>query len=56
MRANTLLANAPMKEMKRWSSGIATAKTAIVIVQWITHGIVQSSYFTCNKHKEAAKD
>ena len=31
MMANILLANAPIREMKRWSSGMATAKTAVSI-------------------------
>lgn len=31
--ANTLLANAPMREIKRWSSGIAAANPATT--QWI---------------------
>ena len=30
MMANMLLANAPMREMKRWSSGMATANAAVI--------------------------
>ena len=54
MMANTLLANAPMREMKRCSSGIATANPAVI--QWIRCHITWQGYFTCNKYKNTTKD